>query len=62
GEYVLKPVKKISKPVISQADDVDDDDDDDDDDHGDFIDITHNPVQPEPVNIPDPPVDAIKTT
>ncbi|CAF2139577.1 unnamed protein product [Rotaria magnacalcarata] len=59
GEYVLKPVKKRLKPVISQADD---DDDDDDDDHGDFIDITHNPVQHEPVNIPNPPVDVIETT
>ncbi|CAF3361589.1 unnamed protein product [Rotaria sp. Silwood1] len=64
GELIRKPVKKVSKPVISQADD---DDDDDDDDNGDFIDVRHTiESQPEPepqpqsVNITNSSLDIIE--
>ncbi|CAF2731689.1 unnamed protein product [Rotaria sp. Silwood2] len=65
GEWIRKPVKKVSKPVIHQTDN--DDDDDDDDNNGDFIDIRHT-VEPQPqpadqsqpVNITNSSVDIIE--
>ncbi|CAF1545999.1 unnamed protein product, partial [Rotaria sordida] len=52
GEFIRKPVKKVSKPVISQTDD-------DDDDNGDFIDIRHT-IEPQPVNITNSSIDIIE--